>query len=114
MFGREWEPITGRVVASDVHRIYGGSKERPRTETRWKYVVEYSVDGGEPRRVELKQEWGWFSKRMINVSGKVPLLFDRGSGKVKFDWKNPDINWKAHLDQSEAKRKSEYEKALKG
>jgi hypothetical protein len=114
MFGRKWEPITGRVVESAVYKIYGGGDKKPRTETRWKYVVEYQDDGGEPQRVELKQEWGWLTKRMINVSGSVPLLLDRRSGKVRFDWKNPEINWKAHLEQSERKSESDFERALKG
>lgn len=111
---RDWERITGRVVDSAVHRIHGGSREKPRTETQWKYVVEYQVDGGPAQRVELKQEWGWLSKRMRNVSGKVPLLYDRRSGKVRFDWKDPSINWKAHLDESERKREDDFQKSLRG
>ena len=114
VFGRDWESIRGRVIESAVHRIYGGGSTKPRTETRWKYVVEYEGADGAPQRVELKQEWGWLSKRMINVSGSVPLLLDRKSGKVRFDWKNPEINWKAHLDRDEQQREAEFDKALKG
>lgn len=76
--------------------------------------MEYRVDDGEPQRVELKQEWGWLSKRMINVSGKVPLLLNRRSGKVRFEWKDPRINWKAHVEQSERKRRSDFDEALRG
>ena len=114
MFGRTWEPIEGRVVTSTVYRIYGGGEGR-RTETRWKYVVEYRPPGSaEPVRVELKQAWR-FNKQINPSDGaKVPLLIDPGSGKVRFDWKDPRINWKAHLEAAERKRESDFDEALKG
>jgi hypothetical protein len=79
-------------------------------------VVEYQVDAAEPRRAELKQAWGLLSKKMINPSegSMVPLLLDRGSGTVRFDVKNPAINWKANYNADESKRHARFDEKLRG
>jgi hypothetical protein len=38
----------------------------------------------------------------------------RRTGKVRFDWKHPSINLNANVRAHKAKRKSDFDKALKG
>ncbi len=85
-------------------------------QTKWKYVVEYRVDGGEPKRVELKQATGLLGPKMINPSKgqSVPLLLDRKSGEVRFDEDNPAINLKASYKADQAKRDADFKKKLSG
>lgn len=113
MWGGGWEPIEGRVIASKIHRV---TTDDQGTQTQWEYVVEYSVDGGEPQRVRLKQAASWiWGMSMINPpeGHNVPLLLSRRSGNVRFDVKNPRINRKAIDQRDEAKRGAEFKKALK-
>ena len=75
MFLRKWEPIEGRIVASETHRVSTG--ERGHRTVQNKYVVEYSIDGGDAQRVELKQATYWRgSMKMINPLNRstVPRL----------------------------------------
>ena len=85
-------------------------------DNRWKYVVEFSLDSGEPKRAELKQVWGLIGKKMINPpeGDKVPLLVNRRTGKVRFDVKDPAINWKASYKADKAKEKAKFKRELKG
>jgi hypothetical protein len=81
-----------------------------------KYLIEYRVDGRQPQRVELKRDRGWgYWPRMIDPDdgSEVPLLLDRRSGKVRFDVKNPALNFKAQRKAFEAEDKSQYAKALR-
>ena len=116
VFGRDRDvqKIMGRVVASKEWRHHGESAAF--TITQWKYVVEYTVPGGEPKRVELKQAMGFNALKMKNpgVGAKVPLLLHH-SGKVEFDLDDPRIAIKPDGATTERKRqKSAYKKALDG
>lgn len=110
-----WTPISGKVIVSEIAKVYGGGAAGS-TMTRWKYVIEYSLDGGDSKRVELKQAWGLFAKKMINPSegSRVPLLVNRRTGKVRFDVKDPAINWKVSLKADEAKGKDRFKRELDG
>lgn len=112
MWRGSWEPIVGRVIASDTTgQVWGDSGG---ANVRMKYVVEYQVDGGEPKRVELKQAWALNGlPKMVDVSNRreVPLLLNRRSGKVRFDTKNPAINYKAWVKDDE--RRDAFDEALK-
>jgi len=90
-----WAPITGKVIVREIAKVYGGGSAGS-TMTRWKYVVEYSLDGGESKRVELRQAWGLFAKKMISPpeGTRVPLIVNRRTGNVRFDVKDPALNWK--------------------
>lgn len=85
-------------------------------QTTWKYVVEYRADGGEPKRIELKQATGLLGPKMINPAEgqSVPLLLDRKSGEVRFDADNPAINLKASYKAEQAKRDADFKKKLSG
>ena len=113
MWGQGWEPIDGRVIASKIHRVTTGDSG---TQTQWEYVVEYSVDGGDPQRVMLKQAASWiWGMKMINPSEgqSVPLLLNRRSGKVRFDAKNPRINREAIYKRDKATRDAAFKQAQK-
>ena len=115
MFGRNWERIEGRVIESEI--AHTSRSERGHRTTQWRYVVEYSIDGGEPQRVKVKQAAYWTgTMKMINPpnGAKVPLLLHRRSGKVRFDADDPRINEKAVFEREEAERKRRFEDALKG
>ena len=116
MFGGSWEKIEGKVIASDVAKIIGGGSTGGAVQTKWKYVVEFTVDGEDARRAEVTQEWGVLGKRMINpqVGRTVPLLLDRRSGKVRFDWKDPRLNAAAQYEADKAKRSADFDAKLKG
>ena len=116
MFGRRWERIEGRVIASEVAHV--STSERGHRTTQWRYVVEYSVDDGGPQRAKVKQvayKIGGAMK-MINPpkGAKVPLLLNRGSGKVRFDADDPRINEKAIFQREADERKRKFDDALKG
>jgi hypothetical protein len=113
MWGRGWEPIDGRVIASKIHRVITGDSG---TQTQWEYVVEYSVDGGESQRATLKQaaSWVWGMKMINPAEGhSVPLLLNRGSGKVRFDVENPRINREAISKREKANRDAAFKQAQK-
>ncbi|MDQ3936287.1 MAG: hypothetical protein M3340_16835 [Actinomycetota bacterium] len=115
MFGRKWEPIEGRVIASAVAKV--SMSERGHRTTQHEYVVEYSIDGGEPQRAKIKQVAYWRgTMKMINPpdGSKVPLLLHRRSGKVRFDADDPRINEKAVYEREEAERKRQFNDALNG
>jgi hypothetical protein len=116
VFGRRWERIEGRVIESEI--AHTSRSERGHRTTQWRYVVEYSLDGGEPQRAEVKQvayKLGG-SMKMINPpnGSKVPLLLNRRSGKVRFDADDPRINEKAVFEREKAERKRKFDDALKG
>lgn len=115
MLGRHWERISGRIVASEVDKVRGGGSMGA-TQTSWKYVVEYTLDGGDPKRVEIKQASGLLGPTMINPSKgqRVPLLLDRKSGDVRFDDDDPAINLKASLKADQTKRDAAFKKKLSG
>lgn len=76
--------------------------------------MEYSADGGEPRRVTLRQASSWIGgNTMINPpeGHNVPLLLNRRSGKVRFDAKNPRINTKAINEREKAQRDAAFKRA---
>lgn len=54
--------------------------------------------------------------RMINppVGRTVPLLLDRRSGEVRFDWKDPRLNAAAQYKADKAKRSADFDAKLKG
>jgi hypothetical protein len=110
VWGRAWEPISGRVVASEI------CSRRDALMSRHKYVIEYRVDAGQVQRVELKQPWPFWRQfpKIINPpkGSAVPLLLNRGSGKLRFDVKNPAINRKASLKANKASRDADFSKAL--
>jgi hypothetical protein len=110
MWGQSWEPIAGRIITSK--EVRGGGSFQSR-----KYVVEYTVDGGPPQRVELSRVRGWgYWPRMINPhdGSNVPLLLNRRSGKVRFDVKDPAINFRARRKAAEADENAQYDRAMKG
>lgn len=114
MFGRDRERIEGRVVASKPWHQHG---DQPGFAiTRWKYVVEYTDDDGQTKRVELKQAMGLNSMKMKNprVGATVPLLRNR-LGKVDFDVDDPRIATDPDRGKSDrAEQNDAYERALKG
>ena len=111
--GPDWTPISGKVIVREIAKVYGSGNSA--TSTRWKYVVEYAVDGGEPKRVELKQAWGVIGKKMISPpeGARVPLLINNRSGEVRFDVDDPAINWKAVSNADQAKDKARFNRELK-
>jgi hypothetical protein len=116
VFGRKWEPIEGRIVASETAHV--SRDERGHRTVQNKYVVEYSVDGAEPQRIELKQvayKLGGAMKMINPPKGSaVPLLLNRRSGKVRFDADDPRLNEKAIYEREQGKRDREFDDALKG
>ena len=115
MFGRKWERLEGRVVASEIANV--STSERGHRTTTWRYVVEYSVDGGEAQRAEVKQATYFTgTPKMINPpeGSRVPLLLHRRSGKVRFDADDPRINEKAVYEREQAGRRKRFDDALKG
>ena len=113
MFGRDRTKITGRVIASKPAGQHGDTPGF--AITRWKYVIEYTVPGGETKRVELKQAMGLNSMKMKNprVGATVPLLLGRLGG-VEFDVEDPRIAIDPNPEKAaRAKQKDDYKHALK-
>ena len=116
LFRRKWEPLEGRIVTSRTAHV--SMSERGHRTVQNEYVVEYSVDGGEPQRVKLEQvayRLGGAMK-MINPpdGSKVPLLLHRRSGKVRFDADDPRINEKSVFEREKAQRNRRFDDALNG
>ena len=92
--------------------------ERGHRTVQNKYVVEYSIDGGELQRTELRQvayKLGGAMKMINPPKGSpVPLLLHRKSGKVRFDADDPRINEKAIDERDQVKRDKNFEDALNG
>ena len=102
------------MIASEVANV--STSERGHRTTQWQYVVEYSVDGGEPQRAKVKQvayKLGGAMKMINPPEGtEVPLLLNRRSGKVRFDADDPRINEKAIFEREAAGRKRKFDDAL--
>lgn len=104
------------MIESEV--AHTSRSERGHRTTQWQYVVEYSVDGGEPQRAKVKQvayKIGGAMKMINPPKGTtVPLLLHRRSGKVRFDADDPRINEKAIFEREAAGRARKFDDALKG
>ncbi|MEZ5272553.1 MAG: hypothetical protein R2694_09635 [Ilumatobacteraceae bacterium] len=112
MFGRTWERLDGTVVAAALHA------DRQTSEgvryTRMKYVVEYRLPGGDPVRVELKDEEKFGNRVMTQLAegATAPLLVDPKSGKVRFDADDPRINLKARREVRKREEGDAFKRAL--
>ncbi|MCB0957181.1 MAG: hypothetical protein KDB06_12925 [Ilumatobacter sp.] len=79
-----------------------------------KYVVEYQLPGGDPVRVELKDEEKFGNRVMTQLAegATAPLLVDPKSGKVRFDADDPRINLKARREARKREEGDAFKRAL--